>query len=377
MSNPSTSTLIATLRATLKGRIIVPADPGYDEARTVFPGAIDRRPAVIVRPVHADDVRQAVVLVRDSGLDLAVRCGGHSGAGHGTIDGGVVIDLRDMTALDIDPGTRTAWAETGLTAGAYTTAVGAHGLATGFGDTGSVGIGGITLGGGVGYLSRKFGLTIDSLLAADIVTADGELLRVDASFHPDLFWAIRGGGGNFGVATRFKYRLQPVDQVVGGMLLLPVTPEIIEQFIAEASSAPEELTTIANVMPGPPMPFVPAEHHGKLVLLALMCYAGPAEDGARAMASFRNLATPIVDMVRPMPYPEIYPPEDMSYRPTASARTMFIDQVDRDVAGTVLEYLNASDAAMRVAQIRVLGGAIARVPPDATAYAHRSSATGW
>lgn len=373
MSNSLTSMLIDSLRATLKGRVIAPADPGYDEVRTVFSGGIDRHPAVIVRPMSADDVRQAVVQVRESGLDLAVRCGGHSGAGHGTNDGGVVIDLRDMTALEIDTETQTAWAEAGLTAAAYTTAVGAHGLATGFGDTGSVGIGGITLGGGVGYLSRKFGLTIDSLLAADIVTADGEILNVDATSHPDLFWAIRGGGGNFGAATRFKYQLQPVDQVVGGLLLLPVTAEIIERFIAQASAAPEELTTIANVMPAPPMPFVPAEHHGKLVLLALMCYAGSAEAGARVMAPFRGLATPIVDMVRPMPYPEIYPPEDASYRPTAVARTLFIDKVDRGVAGMVLEHLDASDAPMRVAQIRVLGGAIARIPADATAYAHRAS----
>ncbi len=166
------------------------------------------------------------------------------------------------------PSGRTAWAETGLTAGEYTTAAGAHGLATGFGDTGSVGIGGITLGGGVGYLVRKYGLTIDNLLAADVVTADGELLRVDAETHPDLFWAIRGGGGNFGVATRFQFRLHEVDTVVGGMLILPATPDVIASFIAEAEAAPEELSTIANVMPAPPMPFVPAEHHGRLVIMA-------------------------------------------------------------------------------------------------------------
>ena len=161
-----------------------------------------------------------------------------------------------MKAIDIDVAGRTAWAESGLTAGEYTTAVGAHGLATGFGDTGSVGLGGITLGGGVGYLGRKFGLTIDSLLAAEIVTADGELLRVDAETHPDLFWAIRGGGGNFGVATRFQFRLHDVGAIVGGMLILPATPETVAGFIAAAEAAPDELSTIANVMPCPPMPFV-------------------------------------------------------------------------------------------------------------------------
>ena len=218
------------------------------------------------------------------------------------------------------PKRRTAWAETGLTAGEYTTAAGAYGLATGFGDTGSVGIGGITLGGGVGYLVRKHGLTIDDLLAAEIVTADGQLLRVDAETHPDLFWAIRGGGGNFGVATRFQFRLHEVDTIVGGILILPATPDIIASFIAEAEAAPEELSTIANIMPAPPMPFVPAEHHGQLIIMALICYAGAIEAGERAIAPFRALATPIADMVRPMRYPEIYPPEQEDYHPVASRR---------------------------------------------------------
>src|SRR5206468_2323059 len=161
-------------------------------------------------------------------------------------------------------------------------------LATGFGDTGSVGVGGITLGGGVGYLVRKHGLTIDDLLAADVVTADGKLLRVDAETHPDLFWAIRGGGGNFGVATRFLYRLHEVGTIVGGMLMLPATSDVIQSFITLAEAAPEELSTIANVMPAPPMPFVPAEHHGKLVIFGMLCYAGAVEAGsARSHRSVR------------------------------------------------------------------------------------------
>ena len=180
---------------------------------------------------------------------------------------------------------------------------GGHDLATGFGDTGSVGIGGITLGGGVGYLVRKHGLTIDSLEAADVVTADGELRRVDADHDPDLFWAIRGGGGNFGVATRFQYRLHEVGTIVGGMLLLPATPETVEGFIAEAERAPEELSAIANVMPAPPMPFLAEEHHGKLAIFGIIAYAGDVDAGQRAVAPFRSLATPLADMIRPMPYP--------------------------------------------------------------------------
>ncbi len=209
MSMTASSTLdLPQLRSALHGRVIAPDDPEYDEARTVVSGEIDRRPAAIVRVANDADVAHVVRLARDTGVDLAVRSGGHSAAGHCTTDGGIVVDLRDMKAIDIDVDARTAWAEAGLTAAEVTTAAAAHGLAIGFGDTGSVGIGGITLGGGVGYLVRKHGLTIDSLLAADVVTADGELMRVDAKTHADLFWAIRGGGGNFGVATRFLYRLQ-------------------------------------------------------------------------------------------------------------------------------------------------------------------------
>lgn len=365
--------IISELRAALSGRVIAPDDAGYDAARTVFYGGIDRRPALIARVANAADVARVITHARATGLELAVRSGGHSVAGHSVSDGGIVLDLADMKALAIDPERRTAWAEAGLTAGEYTAAAAAYGLATGFGDTGSVGIGGITLGGGVGYLVRKYGLTIDNLIAADIVTADGQLRRVDGATNPDLFWAIRGGGGNFGVATRFQFRLHEVDTIVGGMLLLPATPDVIAGFVAAAEAAPEELSTIANVMPAPPMPFVPAEQRGRLVVMAIMAYAGPAEAGQRAIAPFRALATPVADLIRPMPYPEIYPPDEGGYHPTAVARTMFVDSIDRGVAETIVDHLEASDAAMRVAQIRVLGGAMARVPPDATAFAHRAS----
>jgi FAD/FMN-containing dehydrogenase len=362
---------LADLRAQLRGRVITPDDAGYDQARMVFYGMIDRRPAFIVRAANADDVARVVDLARETGLELAVRSGGHSVAGHSVTDGGIVLDLGDMKALEIDTESRTAWAETGLTAGEYTQAAAAHGLVTGFGDTASVGIGGITLGGGVGYLVRKFGLTIDDVLAADLVTADGQLRRVDAETHPDLFWAIRGGGGNFGVVTRFQFRLHPVDSFVGGMLLLPATPEIIRQFMAEAEAAPEDLSSIANIMAAPPMPFLAAEHHGKLVIMALMAYAGPAEAAQRALAPFRALATPLADMLRPMSYAEIYPPDDPNYRPVAAARSLFIDKVDQQTAETIVSQIKSSTAMMAVAQLRALGGAAARVPAEATAYAHR------
>jgi FAD/FMN-containing dehydrogenase len=371
-SNPTMLSIRRRLRAAVDGRIITPGNAAYDQARTVFYGGIDRRPAVIVRPTDASDVSQVVALARETGLELAVRSGGHSLAGHSTTDGGIVLDLTDMNALEIDPEQRTAWAQTGLTAGAYTTAAAAYGLATGFGDTASVGIGGITLGGGIGYLVRKHGLTIDGLLAAELVTADGQLLHVDDQSHPELFWAIRGGGGNFGVATRFQFRLHPLDQFVGGLLVLPATPAVIADFVAEAQAAPEELSTIANVMPAPPLPFVPTEQHGRLVIMATLAYAGDVEDGQRAVAPFRTLASPIADLVRPMPYPDIYPAQE-DYHSTAVSRTMFVDAIDRDGSESIVEHLEASTAPLAVAQLRGLGGAMARVPAEATAFAHRAS----
>jgi FAD/FMN-containing dehydrogenase len=361
------------LAADLNGRVIRPEDPSYERARTVFYGGIDRRPAMIVRVADATDVSRVVALARDTGLELAVRSGGHSVARHGVSDGGIVLDLSQMRGLDIDVKAHTAWAETGLTAGDYTGAAGTIGLATGFGDNPQVGIGGITLSGGVGLLLRKHGLTIDNLLAAEVVTAAGELLRVDADNHPDLFWAIRGGGGNFGVATRLQFRLHEVGRIFGGFLVLPATPEVITSFIAAAEAAREELTTIANVTPAPPAPFVPPEYHGRLAVMAMLAYAGEIEDGRRAVAPFQALATPIADLLRPMSYPEIFPPAQEGFHPIAATRTMFLDGVDRRAAEIIVGRLQAATAPMAATQLRVLGGAMARVPADATAFAHRGS----
>ncbi|HXF85466.1 MAG TPA: FAD-binding oxidoreductase [Anaerolineales bacterium] len=371
---PSASPSTSDLRALFNGRVIAPDDPRYETARKVFAGNIDRRPSAIVRVADAGDVSRLVSLAREYGFEFAIRSGGHSGAGHSTTEGGIVLDLSDMKDLQINPEERTAWVETGMTAGEYTLAVNKYGLATGFGDTGSVGLGGITLGGGIGFLVRKYGLTIDSLLAVEVVTADGQLLYVDDKSYPDLFWAMRGGGGNFGVATRFKFQLHEVDLVLGGMLFLPATPATIAAFIAEAESAPEELSTIANVMTAPPMPFIPEEAHGRPIIMAMMVYAGNPEEGEKVIAPFRALATPYADMLRPMRYPEMYPPEeDGDYHPIAANRTMFLDRVTHAEAELILERLQRSSGSMAVTQLRVLGGAMARVPSDATAFAHRQS----
>ena len=357
----------------VQGRVIEPGDPEYDEARAVFYGGLDKRPAVIVRVASDADVARVIAEARETGLELAVRSGGHSVAGHSTTEGGIVLDLSEMKALEIDPETRTAWAESGVTAGEYSNAAAEHGLATGFGDSPSVGIGGITLGGGVGFLVRKFGLTVDALLAADVVTAAGEILRVDETSHPDLFWAIRGGGGNFGVATRFRFRLFDVPEVFGGILILPATPETVVRYATASEAAPEELSTIATVMKAPPMPFLPEAVHGKVILFGMIVHVGGGEVGERAVAPFRAIAEPMTDMLKEMPYPGIYMEEEGDFHPIASDRTMFVDRIDEGVATTLLDRIESSDAMMAAAQFRVLGGAMARVPADATAFAHRTS----
>jgi FAD/FMN-containing dehydrogenase len=364
---------IQELRTAFPSGVIAPGDAEYDSARTVFYGGIDHYPAVIIRVRNAEEIARVIVLARDSGMELAIRSGGHSVLGHCVSDGGIVLDLSQMRGLQIDVQNQTAWAEAGLTAGEYTSAAGAHNLATGFGDTGSVGIGGITLGGGVGYLVRKYGLTIDDLLAAEIVTADGKLLRADSKSNPDLFWAIRGGGGNFGVVTRFQFRLHKVDSVFGGMLFLPATADSIASFISLAESAPDELSTIANVITAPPMPFIPKEYYGNPVIMGMLVYVGDIATGEKVIAPFRSITAPLADMIRPMKYPEIYQPEQEGYHPVAASRTMFVDSIDRDVVKTILKYLTSSNANMAAAQLRVLGGAMARVPVDATAFAHRNS----
>src|SRR3954452_17716611 len=268
--SPQTKDLpIDDLRSQLDGELIAPDDDSYDEARQVFFKGFDRTPLAVARAANADDVAKVVNAARDGGLELAVRSGGHSRAGYGTTDGGLVVDLSGMKGLDIDAEAKTVWVETGITAAEFTNATGEHGLVTGLGDARSVGIGGITLAGGIGFLARRTGLTIDDLLSAEVVTADGQVIQASEQSEPDLFWAIRGGEGNFGIATRFQLRLHEISEIVGGMMILPATPELITGFIEAASAAPEELSTIANVMLAPPMPFVPEEAHGKPVLMGL------------------------------------------------------------------------------------------------------------
>jgi FAD/FMN-containing dehydrogenase len=361
---------IEMLAASIRGRVVTPAQAEYDGLRALVPGNYDYRPAGLVRVANAADVAAAINFARSTGLQLAVRSGGHTG--HGA-DGALVIDLRDINGIEIDTAARTAWAGTGLTAGEVTRAVEAHGLIVGFGDTASVGIGGLTSGGGIGYLVRKYGLTIDSVLAAEVVTANGDIVVADAATHPDLFFAVRGGAGNFGVVTRWKFQLHPLPEFTAGPLVLPATAEVVAGFVAAAEAAPEELSAIASVMPAPPLPFLPAELHGTPVFLCMMAYVGAAEAAAVALAPFRALATPHADLVRAAPYSSLYLPQDETARPAFSVRSRFIDRLGLAEARQIVETVEACEAPFALGEIRVLGGALARVAPEATAFAHRNA----
>jgi FAD/FMN-containing dehydrogenase len=371
---PADALDLEAFEARLRGSIVLPGSVEYDEARQVKSAQFDRRPALIVRAADAGDVALTVDLARESGLPLSVRGGAHSIAGFGTNDGGIVLDLAAMKGLLIDPDTRTAWAQPGLTAGDYTVAAAAHGLATPFGDTGSVGIGGLTLGGGIGWLVRKYGLAIDALLAVEIVTADGRQVTASPDSHPDLFWAVRGGGGNFGVVTRFQFRLYPVGEILGGALFLPATPDVLRNLVPTAQAAPEELTTISHVMRVPPAPFVPAEYVGTLSVVVMFVWSGDPAEGPAALEPFRKLATPLFEAVMPMPYPGIYQMvAEAEKRGYGSHRSRFLNAIDDADVEAILGAMAAPSSPAAMVQIRALGGAMARVPSDATAFAHRDA----
>ena len=279
-----------------------------------------------------------------------------------------------MKALLIDPEAKLAWAQPGLSAGDVTAAAAAHGLAVPFGDTANVGIGGLTIGGGIGFLVRKHGLTIDNLVAVELVTADGRILTADAQRHPDLFWAIRGGGGNVGIVTRFVYRLVEVDSVVGGGIVIPATAETIAGLIAAGKAAPDDLSLISFVMFAPPLPFIPAERVGELVIMVLGVSTGGLETGQAAWAPIRALAEPIADLVGPMPYPAIYEFTNEAGAPAAmSIKSWFTDDLDLADAESIVAFMRSAPHPGVMAQLRVLGGAMARVAPEATAFAQRDA----
>jgi FAD/FMN-containing dehydrogenase len=359
--------------ADLPGELLRPGDAGYDDARRVANASIDRRPLAIARPLDAAGVARVVRFARDAGVPLAVRGGGHSPAGHalGLADGALVVDLSAMKKIEVDPVRRIATAEGGALAGEYVKATFAHGLTTPLGDTPTVGLGGLILGGGMGYLARKHGLAIDHLRAVEMVLADGRVVRASDDEHPDLFWAVRGGGGSFGIATRFELGLVPIGTILGGALVLPATRDVLRSHVPIAASAPADLGMIASIMATPPLPFVPVEHHGSLALLAMVAHDGDPAVGRAALAPYAAVATPIGEALSEIPYPAIFemggPGGPMGF----VARSFYLDALDDAAIDTILDFMARRTSPMAMVQLRVLGGAVSRVPSDATAYAFR------
>lgn len=363
---------IETLRSRIAGEVFTPADLGYDVARTTLYTS-DRHPFAVVRAANALDVAETVKFAVEREFPLAVRSGGHSLAQYSVINGAVVADLSQMKRVQIDPETRTAKVQAGATSGDLAGPAGEHGLALSTGDTASVGMGGLTTGGGIGFMARKYGLAIDSLLEAQIVTANGEILTANESQNAELFWAIRGGGGNAGIVTEFTYQLAEVPQILGGMIAIPATKETLRAYLDFSVAAPEELTTLGNLMYAPPLPFVPEDQVGKLVIVILVCWAGDIEQGQKTLAQLRAIAEPVIDMVGPMPYPEIYRMTDHQSEPHgASIRSMFAHQVSDETIDAIFESMSRPSSPMSIVHFRAMGGAISRVPVDATAFAHRS-----
>jgi FAD/FMN-containing dehydrogenase len=369
---------LGELEATLRGRLVRPADPDYDQARAVWNATHDRRPAVIIRCAGTADVMRAVEFARSEGLEVAVRGGAHSIAGFSTCDGGVVIDTSPMQGIRVDPTGRRVVAQPGLTWSAFDHETQAFGLAVTGGLVSSTGIAGFTLGGGIGWLLRKYGLTCDNLVSADVVTADGELVTACEQEHPDLFWALRGGGGNFGVVTSFEYRLHPVGPVVfAGPVFYAAedAAQVLRGWRDLTASMPDELTTLANVLVAPPVPFLPEAVHGQPVIAILGVHAGSVEDGAGAAQPLRTLAEPIADLMGPMPYAAMQCLLDPLWE--AGAHNYFtaalLDQLTDDTIELLLAQHAAGQAPVRELHLHHCGGAMARVSAGATAFAHRSA----
>jgi hypothetical protein len=366
------SVLLDGLRSRIDGELITADHADYDAARSTVSILNNSRPLAIVRAAAEHDIAAAVTFAREHGLPLSVRSGGHSVPRLSVIDDAIVADLSQMKQVRIDPVARIARVQAGATSGDLAGPANAHGLALSTGDTHSVGMGGLTTGGGIGFMVRKYGLAIDNLLSARVVLADGSIVTTSAIERPDLFWAIRGGGGNFGIITEFTYRLAPVGNVLGGELMLPASREVLRAFLEYTASAPEELTTIANMWHVPPFPHVPAERVGEVALSIYVVWTGSPEEGERALAPLRALATPIVDNVAMIPYPDIYKHTAFAAEPhAASIRMMFADDLSDETLDATLDAMDNASSPFSLIQFRAMGGAMARVDPMATAFAHR------
>jgi FAD/FMN-containing dehydrogenase len=366
------SSPLERLARRLAGEMILPDDEAYDSARRIWNKEFVRNPRLVVHAADVVDVIHTVNFARDNGLALAVRSGGHSLAGFGSVDDGVVLDLSGFKGITIDPESQVAWVQPAVTSEELAPRAAEYGLGLSTGDAPTVGVGGLTLGGGIGFMVRKYGLTIDSLLSAEVVTADGQLVTASPTEHPDLFWALRGGGGNFGVVTAFQFKLRPVGTVLGGALIYPASKDLITTYARRALEAPDGLTTISNLVTAPPLPIIPQELHGQPILLILAVHVGDLEEGQRAMEPLRTLGPGLVDLTGPMPYHAIF---DFTREETVSmhsvSRTLFVNEFPEALAETLIEHVEHGTSPASFVQIRPLGGALKSVPNDATAFAHR------
>ena len=367
---------VAELAQAVHGDLLTPETAGYDEARAIWNGAHDRRPALIVRCSGVADVIKGVEFARSENLLLALRGGGHSIPGFSTVDGGVVLDLSPMKGIRVDPRAKRVTAQAGSLWADLDHETQAFGLALTGGIVSTTGIAGFTLGGGLGWLVRRCGLTCDSLVAADVVTADGRLLRASADEHPDLFWALRGGGGNFGVVTSFEYALHDVGPTVFAGAVFYSGEDaaaILDGYRQACAGAPDELTTVINLTTAPPVPFLPESIHGKPVVAVLGLWSGPLADGDARTRPFRELAPVVADLFGPMPYTAMQTLVDPLYPRGMHDyfRSAFVDRLDATTAESILRSYEAVPNPLSELHIHHLGGAVSRVPADATAFATR------
>ncbi|MGH3475751.1 MAG: FAD-binding oxidoreductase [Nocardioidaceae bacterium] len=361
------------------GALLHPVDPDYDERRRIWNGAIDRRPALIARCSGPDDVRTAIRYARRTGIEVAVRGGGHSFPGHSTVDGGLVVDLSAMNRIRVDPGRSTVRAQAGALLGDLDRVTQPHGLAVPSGIVTHTGIAGLTLGGGIGWLMRKHGLTIDNLLSVKLITASGDLATASATENAELFWGVRGGGGNFGVVTEFTYRLQPVGPtVLAGPIFWAVedSPAVMRFYRDWIADAPDELTTIVIHRKAPPIPAVPEELHGKPVVAVTCCWVGDLEAGERRLEPLRRFGTPLLDLCAPKPFVDHQAMFDPSY---PAGRWYYFRSCDlATLSDGAIDGLAASAAEIESPHTSIplfqLGGAVARVDEDDTGFTGRRSA---
>jgi FAD/FMN-containing dehydrogenase len=357
--------------------VITRDDDGYDEARKVYNAMIDRRPRVVVRTANAGDVMAAVDFARENQLDLAVRGGAHSVPGFGTCDDGVVIDLSAMRSVRVDPVNRTARAEGGATWGDFNAATHAFGLATTGGIISTTGIAGLTLGGGIGYLDRGAGLSCDNLISADVVTADGQFLVASERENPDLFWALRGGGGNFGAVVSFEFQLHPVAQIYGGPMFfeLDAAADLLQFYREFIVDAPEQFGGFPGFQIAPPLPFIPEDRQGEPFALFVPCWSGPVEEGEKALKPLRDVAPTVAEMVGPMPYPALNSAFDPLLPPGLQHywKANFVTELTDDAITAHLEHGPKLPAVNSTMHIYPINGACHRVAPDATAFAYRDA----